>query len=237
MNNIKLIENSPLHYGMGFFETILIKKEPCNLKAHIIRINKALKDFHIDQKVSEKDVENFIKKYHIKNKILKIIATKEGVFVTLREMDRRNDIYHIGISDVIKGSSKLLRYKTLNYMDNILELRKAKEYGLDDYIFRNYKGYYTESTVANLFLIKDNRLYTSYLEDGVLDGTIRRFIIDHFDVEVCHITEELLKNTESAFLTNSIIGVKEIRSIEKTKYSHNKLIENIKKILIKEKII
>ena len=56
--------------------------------------------------------------------------------------------------------SPLTAHKTLNQGDNILESRSARRLGFDSAVYLNTRGDICETTNANLFFVRDGRLYT-----------------------------------------------------------------------------
>jgi len=211
-----------LQFGIGFFETILIREKAYFLKEHLQRLNNSLKKFGLENYVPFEAVEKLIQARSLKNTALKIIATEKNIFAMTRPISYNLETYQKGrkvtISNVIKSShSKLLTHKTLNFGENILELRKAKESGFDDCLFLNEKGHITESAVANLFIIYKDKILTPPVSDGLLPGIIRQKVIENFTVYEEHITKEQLKSSQGGFLTNSLLGVAAISYVEDVK--------------------
>lgn len=111
------------------------------------------------------------------------------------------------------------RIKSLNYLNNILAKVEAIEQGCDEAIMLNLEGYVTECTGDNLFIIKKGKVYTPPIEDGMLNGITRRFVLDTLcpklgieAVESSLRIEEVLKADE-VFLTGTaaeVIGVNQI---------------------------
>ncbi len=109
--------------------------------------------------------------------------------------------------------------KTLTYLDQILARREADIADADDAILLNTQGKAACATVANLFLWDSNTLITPPLSDGCLDGTVRRKVLEiaaatgiaAFEESI---TTSTLANVESAFLTNSLVGLQPLHSIE-----------------------
>ena len=108
--------------------------------------------------------------------------------------------------------------KTLTYLDQVLARQEADAAGADDAILLNTQGKVTCSTAANLFLWDSNTLITPPLSDGCLDGTVRRMVLEiasqtgiaAFEESI---TPSTLANVESAFLTNSLVGLQSLTEI------------------------
>lgn len=116
--------------------------------------------------------------------------------------------------------SFLARLKTMNYLLYRLAYREAKEKGFDESIILNLKGYIAEGSSANIFLIKDRGLWTPALECGCLNGITRRVIFDlakKYDIKAYegNFTLPDLYDADEAFLTNSLLGIMPLASVEK----------------------
>ena len=70
------------------------------------------------------------------------------------------------------------RIKSLNYLNNILARIEANRAGADEALMLNLDGYVCEGSVDNLFMVRDGRLYTPPLSDGLLAGVTRAVVID-----------------------------------------------------------
>ena len=60
--------------------------------------------------------------------------------------------------------------KSLNYLNNILAKIEANTAGYEEAIMLNSEGYVAECTGDNLFIIKDNQMFTPSLSSGALHG-------------------------------------------------------------------
>ena len=115
-----------------------------------------------------------------------------------------------------KLSSKLSNIKSNNALLYILASIHAKEQKADDAILLNEKDNIVESTNANLFLVKKEKLYTPPLTDGPLDGTLRSLILQYFEVEERSLSREDYDVSEEVFLTNAH-GVRHVKEGVKAK--------------------
>ena len=69
------------------------------------------------------------------------------------------------------------KIKSLNFLNNILAKKEAKEKGADEAIMLNTAGFLTEGTVCNIFFVGDGVLFTPSTEAGILDGITRGLVI------------------------------------------------------------
>jgi len=128
-------------------------------------------------------------------------------------------INNIIISNIKRNEfSPLANMKTLNYLDNILALQEAKQNGADDALFFNTHNKLACATTANIFMVKNNQLYTPPLQDGALPGIMRSVILqiaENLEITVAEssINIEELKTADELFLTNSLVGIRSIHHL------------------------
>jgi branched-subunit amino acid aminotransferase/4-amino-4-deoxychorismate lyase len=144
--------------------------------------------------------------------------------------------FRLTISSVLRNTTaKLVNYKTLNYLENLLEFKSAKAKGYDEVIFFNEKKYLAEGAISNIFLVKDKILYTPKTGSGLLEGIMRNKVIEKspFTVIEKDLRIEDVDTADEVFITNSLMRVMPVSSIQGTSYhqSNYKIIEYIRKEL------
>ena len=231
----KIFMDEGLFFGRGVFETILWKDEPAFLNEHLERIKRAMEQIGL-LPLEEKELREYLDKLSIKNKAVKITVTPLNIIITQREIPYKEEDYNRGmtltISKVRRNSTSLLSYiKSICYIENIIEKESAKKMGYDDIIFLNEKGYVTETSCANIVIVKNNEIFTPKVEDGLLDGIIRRKIIENFKVEEKSITLEELKTSDEVIITNSLMGSMSIKKIDDIKYENEEFRNIFNKVI------
>ena len=108
--------------------------------------------------------------------------------------------------------SVLTTLKTTQYLESIMARQSAQACGFDEGMLLNTKGMLTESSVANIFFVKDDHLITPPISDGVLPGIMRQLILDYCATTGISVEERSVAPTEvygmtAAFQTNSLIGI------------------------------
>lgn len=90
--------------------------------------------------------------------------------------------------------------------------RELNKHDCYDVIFVNEKGELTEGTYNNLFLKQGDTLYTPALKSGVLNGTLRQFLMR--DPATCLkekcLTPSDLRHAERIYMGNSVRGLVEV---------------------------
>ena len=89
----------------------------------------------------------------------------------------------------------------------------ALDKGYDSAIFINERGEVCETSFANIFFVRDGEIFTPVISSGLLKGTMRDFIIENYKVREEIIYLDDLKNFDEAFISNSLMGVRNVSLI------------------------
>lgn len=141
-------------------------------------------------------------------------AAKGGVNLATAKV-RRND------------RSPASRLKSLSYLDNVLARAEARDAGAEEALMLNTAGELACAAAANVFWVRHDEVFTPDLGCGVLDGIMRRQVIaacHHLGLPV----HEVFANPERImgapmFITNSLIGVRPVRSLDGRELPHSTL--------------
>lgn len=113
--------------------------------------------------------------------------------------------------------------KSGTYLETILAQKIHLQENDDDLLYINHDDTVLESSVANIFIVKDNRLFTAPTGPNVLEGVMRKKVLgrarEFFEgvVESQTSLADALK-ADAVFGTNSIRGVFLIKSIDEKIY-------------------
>ena len=116
-------------------------------------------------------------------------------------------------------TSPASRLKTLAYLDNVLARAEARAAGADEALMLNTRGEVACAAAANLFWISDGRLVTPALSCGILAGIARGQILAAaveigVGVSEAVVQPDALEAVEGMFLTNSLMGVREVSELD-----------------------
>lgn len=227
-----------LSFGRGLFETILVKEEPIFLSEHVERINAGLIKIGINRHITNEYVRENIVKLHCKNCALKMIVTNNNITFTKREISYTKKQYGDGFSLLISDNrrnkySSLTYLKSINYLDNILEREKTLKAGYDEALFLNTDDEICEGSVSNIFFVKHGKVYTPTVECGLLNGVVRKFIINKYNAIEGKYNAMDLYESDGAFITNSLMGVLKVIKINKQTIHETDMIEEIREDYIK----
>jgi len=139
--------------------------------------------------------------------------------------------------DVRKANDILANFKTNNFLPYALAAIHAQKNNLNDCILLNTNDRVCDTTVANIFIIKDKIIYTPPLKESCIAGIVRRWMIENIRYEGLKIKERLLtvedvKQADEIFLTNSIYPIRWVKQFQNVEYT-NKQIKILYAILTK----
>src|SRR5262249_46281750 len=132
----------------------------------------------------------------------------------------RREPFRLATSGVRRNEgSPASRLKTLNYLDNVLARAEAKGQGADEALMLNNRSELACAAVANLFWIAGGTLFTPALDCGVLEGVVRGEVLAAagklgLPAREVRAGREALDGAEAIFLTNSLIGVAPVASLD-----------------------
>lgn len=220
--------------GDGIFETILlVNGVPAFWDAHMLRLDKALKALHyaISPDVAALSV---VRELAVRNNVfsgsavLRITVSRgaggrglapahdvtPSVLMTVQPYaPPAATALKLTVSDYRRSEASVSsKFKTLNYLDNIMARDEASNKGCDEAIMLNSVGRVACASAANVFVLADSkRIVTPPLSDGALPGVVRSVLLDAADVAGFDICEQALELPALApraiFLTNSLIGL------------------------------
>ncbi len=225
-----------LLYGDGLFETLLgLNGQVAFLNRHIARLNASAHALKIPCPLSAEElcaaVEKTVEQADEQQLYLRITLTR-GVGGRPSELDAGRGriiiwarsyqgypqhLYENGMSATLATTrrnqhSPLCKYKTLNYLDNLLSKAETAENDADEAILLNTDGHIAEASASNLFIAVAEKLLTPPLDDGALPGIVRQVVIEiAAELGIPCAERSLLPRdlaqADEAFFTNSLMGV------------------------------
>jgi len=105
------------------------------------------------------------------------------------------------------SNSVFLKHKTTNR--TVYDKAMGAALDCDDVILFNESGHLTETTIYNMALQIDGRLYTPPVEAGLLPGTMRAYLLQNGVIEERKLSISDLDQCEKIFVFNSVRGMLE----------------------------
>jgi 4-amino-4-deoxychorismate lyase len=214
--NYEFCENkSIIEYSDSIFETILVEEgHPYFLDEHLIRLEKAGRDI-LNTGILIDEVKSFVYKCipKVGRFALRIVFNINSCVLSLRDVEYKGSGF-LKISSIIRDSMDIkYRYKTSDYCERLEELANVRKSGFLDALYLNEKSVVTSCSIANIFFIKNNRIYTPAIETGALNGIVRSLILDNSDCNQGEYTISDFLDSDGIFITNSVIGILRIEGI------------------------
>lgn len=115
------------------------------------------------------------------------------------------EIKNVGFyNEMPKCVNLLSSYKTANSLLYV----KAKQYALKnnfgEVLLKNTNNFWVEASSSNLFVVKENILYTPTKNSGQVKGVFNQFLQDNFEVKQIDIDSIFLSQVNELFLTNGV---------------------------------
>jgi len=232
-----------LLYGDGIFEGLrFYHGKVFKLDEHLIRLQQSATAISLKLPLELSEISaaiaSLIKQFGQQSGYLRLVVTRgkgslgidplkcshPSFFIiaddlTVVNTDSRQGIkLHIASTRRNPADSLDPKIKSLNYLNNILARIEANEAGMDEAVLLNAQGFITEGTVDNLFIIKEGKLLTPMVSDGLLRGITRDVILEVANILgieciETHLTVYDLINADECFLTGTgaeIIPVNQI---------------------------
>jgi len=122
-----------------------------------------------------------------------------------------------------------------SYANACLMKNEALLKGFDEAIAINSAGYISEATVANLFIVKDGKVFTPDIQSDILEGITRNTVIAIAKLKGIEciekkITKDELMNADEIFLSGSSANIVLVGSVDGKKIPGKKMTMEFAKI-------
>jgi len=139
-----------------------------------------------------------------------------------------------------KACDALSNIKSNNYLLYTLATHYAQRNGLDDCLVINSHHRAADTTIANLFYIRQGQFYTPPLTEGGVAGVMRRYLLEAlpragYRVQEQPTTIEDLLAADEIFLTNALKGIRWVRALRSDLWG--KLYKNHLSAVVYEQLI
>ena len=256
-----------IHYGTSIFEGIRAYKNEENLfifrlNEHVKRFRNSGKYYNISLRFSDNEIKKAIINLCRKNKIKKSCYIRPFYFVgqyginlhVTKKAPTHVAIFSFPFGDLFNkngitacisiwrkfsdASTPTQAKMGGNYLNSILATQDAKNRGFDEAILLDKNGNVSEAPGENIFIIKNNTLFTPPLSSSALDGITRRSILTFskdlgLKTKIKNITKEELKSANEVFLSGTAAEITPIIQIDKKKIGIGKIGDLTKTIMEK----
>lgn len=255
-------ENRGVRYGDGLFETIRMRRgEMPLLSFHADRFFNGLiqmgfeKEVHFNQTSLKEAIQELARKNKVtENARIRVNAIRgngglydaqspkpqiiiEAVKIG-EQYDRLNENGLVmGVyPDAWKATDRFANLKSNHFLPYVMGALYAKANHWNDAFILNQHGRVCETTIANVFWMDANSIYTTPLSEGAVAGVMRRYLLEYFNEKGQPVVEKPLSVEElgaatAVFITNAISGIKWVRQFGESQYSPVKIIPIYKELV------
>ena len=246
------IYNRALNYGDGVFESMKYANNRINFwEDHYFRLMSSMRILRMEipaefsPEFLEEQLRNCVEANDLSHKAAKLrllVFRKAGGLYTpetnevdfiVRAEEAEYPDYRLNEKGLVVDLFKDF-YKQEGLLSNLKHIGCAlytvasvfrKENELDECILLNDSKQVVETTSANLFLVKDNLVYTAPLEAGCLKGVMRRQVLGVLPKMGYEVREEVfspfeLQRADEIFITNASKGVQWVGQYRKKEYGN-----------------
>lgn len=232
-----------LFYGAGCFETFLSEEGKIfRFSDHLDRLAQGLtylgiSDSRLDRDVIQEQIRTLLEKNNLrkyKSRLrIQISLSGSGEYsdnsnvslnqiFSARLIKDRSKYRKLILSDtkVIPNSAQPSKLKLSNMLHYRQAYREAEKKGADDAVMMNVDDFVAETSIANIFWMKENTIFTPSTQCDILPGIMRNSIIDilrnmmSFKVLKGRFKVENLLGADLIWCTNSIIDFIPISEID-----------------------
>lgn len=241
-------ENRSFRYGDGFFETMRWHQNKIVLaNYHFERLFATLEllGFEKPKHFTVAFLQNEIEELLIKNNHLQNARIRLNIFRGdggLYDAENHHPNYIIEtwalpnyfqfnenglIIDVYKDAKKTCdnfsHLKTNNFLAYTMAALWAKKQQLNDAVVLNSNSNVADTTIANIWIVKDGIIKTPAIIEGCIAGVMRKYLLhclqkENYPVVETTISVEDVLQANEVFLTNAIKGIAWVKQCGKSEY-------------------
>ncbi|MGL1922655.1 MAG: aminodeoxychorismate synthase component I [Hyphomicrobiales bacterium] len=190
------------------------------LSAHLDRLCNSAQyfDFKFSRRQVEQDLKDYAKKLITDDTYkVRLLQHRSGAISLSHDVMpeiAENAVYNLALSNVmLEKSNVFTRHKTTKraILDQARERAKSqsRDDKIDEVMFCNRQGFITEGSFTTIFIESDGIFYTPPLSAGLLNGVLRRHLLDtqpdKYKIKNIKFTD--LKSTDTIYVGNSVRGL------------------------------
>ncbi|MHC4289895.1 MAG: aminotransferase class IV [Planctomycetota bacterium] len=255
------VTDSSYLYGIGLFETMrAVGGTVFRLDDHLQRLNASAETLAIANSYSDEQIRQAVDEVLTANKLsdarLRLQVSNGAIgadgtastnlLVTAAEFTPYPPEYYekgirVALTDFRQNpKDPFCGHKTTCYGPRLTALKNAHEKLATEALWFTTENFLAEGSISNVFLAKDGALYTPPAQTPVLPGIARKTVIEIAEDENIPCHERLLQvgdllEADEVFLTNVIMEVLPVTSVEAHTVAEGKPGDMTKKIAEKYK--
>jgi branched-chain amino acid aminotransferase len=225
-NNNKVFASflSAFRSGEVLIETMFYNKGEIDLwDYHINRLQQSLSILNypkIEENVLINEVDRTVKANAVKDCVVRISFFPHDntlqFLMETRAIPAVSNALQIGIAaGLIKVADNISRLKSSSRLVYNMAKKQAQQHSWNDALLLNQYGRVAESTISNIFWIKNEQIFTPPLIEGCVAGTMRQYLLEHLpqhkiSIVECALTLDILHSADEIFLTNAVRKIQSV---------------------------
>lgn len=246
-------DNKSYRYGDGLFETMKVVNGHILLKEyHFHRLFRSISilQYQWPSLLTEERLEKYILELCHRNNCASLARVRLSVYnghgglleaagnagylvecwpleASVNQLNENGLV--IGLySEARKSCDLLANLKSANFLVYGMAARYARSAQLNDCLVLNSQDNIADSTIANLWWIKQDILFTPPLHQGCVDGVMRRYLLQEgkkklqaagYQVQEAVCAPGMLEAADAVFLTNAVRGIRWVRQFREASYA------------------
>ncbi|WP_039053655.1 aminotransferase class IV [Sphingobacterium sp. T2] len=243
------VDSRALRYGDGLFETMLYQGGEIRfLHLHVDRLQRGMQKLQLEQ-VSmfdayfiKKITDDLIRKNNMLGQRVRVrlivfregggiytpVTNKSAFILQVHKLETEVRDKKVGLivdlfTEVKKPYSDLSALKTNNALVYVLAGNFKRKFEYDDVFILNQEGFLCEALTSNIFVYFDKVLYTPALNQGCVEGIMRKVVMDMaadegIPVVEAQINPEIMKKADELFCTNAVQGIQWVMGYKQKRY-------------------
>lgn len=243
-NSAKIsIDDRGFHFGDGLYDVVLIYNEKIiDFDAHFRRMKRTSDKILMNLDYSKRKIlqasEKLINLNQVKEGRLIIVVSRGNCDRWLNDINslKQNFLIYVQSHDCKVGKNELKSIKLKSYLDirwkwrdikitsllpSVVLREEANREGFDDILYISEDGFVSETSRANIFMVKDEWIYTHPANHQILPGITRNKIIEliknnHRNINLMEreFSIEDMKNCDEVFVTSSTARIANVSLID-----------------------
>ena len=149
-----------------------------------------------------------------------IAAWEWGAYLGTDGQEKGVDVCVSSWNKIVPNTIPVMAKASGNYLSGTLVAIEAKENGYDEGICLDSKGMVSEGAGENIFMVKNNEIFTPPLSSSILDGITRDSVIkiaqsQGYEVTEREIAREELYLADELFFSGTAVEITPIRSVDR----------------------
>lgn len=245
-------DNRSFRYGEGLFETIRLQYGKMPLwDKHWNRLCQSLPHlyFEVPKYFSSEQLQGEVLQLAAKNKCKGAVRVRITIFkgegglweqpsstfnyliqcwpIEQKEFSMNENGLDLGVFEAgRKACDVFSNLKSNNYLLYTLAAQYAKQQKWNEAVVLNQHGRICDTTIANIFFIKNKIVHTPALPEGCVAGVMRQQLMQEFVKNGIAVVEGTysvvdLEEADEIFLTNAFYGIRWVKSFEEKQYQCN----------------